>query len=127
MTQIDSGIRFPGESEEYRRERNRLLATVLFTGAILYALVGLAVMAAVSPPAIVAGAAFFLVGAVVGLINRLHREASAELAIEETRRLGRRQSHAPATIPPTFPARRTPIQPSRSRPVRATRPDASSR
>ena len=25
MTQIDSGIRFPGESEEYRRERNRLL------------------------------------------------------------------------------------------------------
>jgi predicted dithiol-disulfide oxidoreductase (DUF899 family) len=25
MTQIDAGIRFPGESEEYRRERNRLL------------------------------------------------------------------------------------------------------
>src|SRR5438067_1066408 len=25
MTEIDSGIRFPGESEEYRRERNRLL------------------------------------------------------------------------------------------------------
>jgi predicted dithiol-disulfide oxidoreductase (DUF899 family) len=25
MTQIDSGIRFPGESDEYRRERNRLL------------------------------------------------------------------------------------------------------
>jgi predicted dithiol-disulfide oxidoreductase (DUF899 family) len=25
MTHIDSGIRFPGESEEYRRERNRLL------------------------------------------------------------------------------------------------------
>ena len=25
MTLIDSGIRFPGESEEYRRERNRLL------------------------------------------------------------------------------------------------------
>ena len=25
MTDIDSGIRFPGESEEYRRERNRLL------------------------------------------------------------------------------------------------------
>ncbi|MBV9196067.1 MAG: DUF899 family protein [Solirubrobacterales bacterium] len=25
MTPIDSGIRFPGESEEYRRERNRLL------------------------------------------------------------------------------------------------------
>jgi predicted dithiol-disulfide oxidoreductase (DUF899 family) len=25
MTQVDSGIRFPGESEEYRRERNRLL------------------------------------------------------------------------------------------------------
>ncbi len=26
MTHIDPGIRFPGESEEYRRERNRLLA-----------------------------------------------------------------------------------------------------
>ena len=26
MTDIDPGIRFPGESEEYRRERNRLLA-----------------------------------------------------------------------------------------------------
>ena len=26
MTDIDSGTRFPGESEEYRRERNRLLA-----------------------------------------------------------------------------------------------------
>ncbi len=25
MTTIDPGIRFPGESEEYRRERNRLL------------------------------------------------------------------------------------------------------
>src|SRR5438309_1283645 len=25
MTEIDPGIRFPGESEEYRRERNRLL------------------------------------------------------------------------------------------------------
>src|SRR5438270_2397037 len=25
MTSIDSGLRFPGESEEYRRERNRLL------------------------------------------------------------------------------------------------------
>ncbi len=25
MTHIDPGIRFPGESEEYRRERNRLL------------------------------------------------------------------------------------------------------
>src|SRR5436305_1893610 len=25
MTQIDPGIRFPGESDEYRRERNRLL------------------------------------------------------------------------------------------------------
>ena len=25
MTDIDPGIRFPGESEEYRRERNRLL------------------------------------------------------------------------------------------------------
>ena len=25
MTQLDPGIRFPGESEEYRRERNRLL------------------------------------------------------------------------------------------------------
>jgi predicted dithiol-disulfide oxidoreductase (DUF899 family) len=25
MTPVDSGIRFPGESEEYRRERNRLL------------------------------------------------------------------------------------------------------
>jgi predicted dithiol-disulfide oxidoreductase (DUF899 family) len=25
MTELDSGVRFPGESEEYRRERNRLL------------------------------------------------------------------------------------------------------
>src|SRR4051794_41833452 len=25
MTTVDSGMRFPGESEEYRRERNRLL------------------------------------------------------------------------------------------------------
>src|SRR5438270_714419 len=25
MTPVDAGIRFPGESEEYRRERNRLL------------------------------------------------------------------------------------------------------
>ena len=25
MTEIDSSIRFPGESEDYRRERNRLL------------------------------------------------------------------------------------------------------
>ena len=25
MTDLDPGIRFPGESDEYRRERNRLL------------------------------------------------------------------------------------------------------
>jgi predicted dithiol-disulfide oxidoreductase (DUF899 family) len=35
MTQIDSGTRFPGESEEYRRERNLLLeAEVALRGAI---------------------------------------------------------------------------------------------
>src|SRR3954447_9614310 len=35
MTTVDSGMRFPGESEEYRRERNRLLeAEVVLRRAI---------------------------------------------------------------------------------------------
>jgi hypothetical protein len=65
------------------RERNRLLITVLFTDAIFFLLIGLAVIARVSQQAVTAGTAFFLIGAVVGLISRLHREALAELAIED--------------------------------------------
>jgi hypothetical protein len=74
------------------RSRTRLLATMTFTGVITYILLAFAVnlrdirqdstgLSASDP--IVAAAAFYLVGAVVGLFNRLYVESGDEAAGED--------------------------------------------
>ena len=53
------------------RSRNNLYATVLFAGLVAYLVLGLAMVYGVSRQAVVAGAAFYLVGALVGLFRQL--------------------------------------------------------
>jgi hypothetical protein len=74
------------------RSRTRLLATMTFTGVITYVLLAFAIniretrqenvgLSASDP--IVAAAAFYLVGAVVGLFNRLYVESGDDAAGED--------------------------------------------
>jgi hypothetical protein len=65
------------------RARNRLLKTVVLTECICFALAALAVVADVQAPHLTAAVAFFLVGAVVGLFNQMHMDASSETATED--------------------------------------------
>ena len=55
--------------------RRRLMQSVVFTGLTAYLVLGLAVVAGVPLVAIVSGAALYLVGALVGLLQRLHAES----------------------------------------------------
>src|SRR6266516_3899640 len=52
--------------------RNRLMMIVVITGFLAYILLSLSIVNAVEPLHIVAATIFFLVGAIVGLFNRLH-------------------------------------------------------
>jgi hypothetical protein len=63
--------------------RNRLLATFALTGMIIFALLSVAIMSGAGMPAITAATVFFLVGAAVGLGNRLRSESQAESAIAD--------------------------------------------
>lgn len=72
------------------RLRNRLLATLTLTGLVTYVLLGFAMNGRPSnAPAdplqdpILAAAAFYLVGAIVGLFNRMYGESSEDAAIED--------------------------------------------
>jgi len=65
------------------RGRNRLYATVLFTGLTTYGLLGLAVASDASTSEIVAGTAFYLVGGIVGLFKQLHSASENETITEE--------------------------------------------
>jgi hypothetical protein len=55
--------------------RRRLMQSVVFTGLTAYLVLGLAVVAAVPIVAVVSAAALYLVGALVGLLQRLHAES----------------------------------------------------
>jgi hypothetical protein len=72
------------------RTRNHLLGTITATGTTTFLLLALAI--AVSPrtgPAdpftdpIVAAAAFYLVGSIVGLFNRLYKESASDSSVED--------------------------------------------
>lgn len=67
------------------RARNRLVRALLFTGLTSYLLLVLAIrmQSEVEPPEVVAGTAFYLVGAIVGLFARLRTEARSDHAIED--------------------------------------------
>jgi hypothetical protein len=65
------------------RARNQLMRTVLVTNVVLLAIFALAIEVGAPARALVAAAVFFLVGAMMGLFNRLYLDASAETAIED--------------------------------------------
>ena len=55
--------------------RNQLLATITFTGVAVYGLLWLSIMSGAEPYTIRAAMAFYMIGATVGLFNRLYSEA----------------------------------------------------
>jgi hypothetical protein len=65
------------------RARNRLVWTMLAVGITTYLLLSLALVAAVGVPYVQAVAVFYLVGATVGLFNRLRIEAGQTSAVED--------------------------------------------
>jgi len=62
------------------RARNRLLRTILVTGIAADVLLGLVIVEHVEQSTLAAAAAFFLVGGVVGLYNRLRLEGATGVA-----------------------------------------------
>ncbi len=65
------------------RARNRLVWTMLAVGITTYLLLSLALLADVGVPYVQAVAVFYLVGAIVGLFNRLRIEAGQNSAVED--------------------------------------------
>jgi hypothetical protein len=65
------------------RARNLLYGTLIMTELFAFALLALAVIDHSPPTAIVAGVVFALVGALVGLFNRLSQQAAAGTMVED--------------------------------------------
>jgi cell division septation protein DedD len=63
--------------------RNRLLATFMLTGMIVFALLAIAIMSGAERSTIIAATVFYLVGGTAGLCNRLRSESQAEAAIPD--------------------------------------------
>lgn len=63
--------------------RNRVAATTALTGFTVYMLLGLAIIWQAPPKAIVAAAAFYIVGALIGLFNRLRIQARDTATIDD--------------------------------------------
>lgn len=63
--------------------RNRLMMIVVITGFLAYILLCLPVLNNISPDYVVAATVFFLVGAIIGLFNRLHLETQTNNAIND--------------------------------------------
>ncbi len=75
--------------------RNRLLATRILTGQIAFLLLALAIAIDAHPKHVVAVAAFYLVGAVIGLFNQLRIDAQTESAVHDYGLAAARLSHTP--------------------------------
>ncbi len=63
--------------------RNQTMSVLILTEIATFILLGVAVLGGASPPVILAAVAFFLVGASVGLFNRLYQQAHADTAVED--------------------------------------------
>jgi hypothetical protein len=77
------------------RARNQLLKTIILTALVTYQLVALAVLSGVPRPAFTSAIAYFLIGATVGLFNRLYLDASTETAVEDYGLSAARLLHTP--------------------------------
>jgi hypothetical protein len=65
------------------RTRNRLMMIVTITGFLAYILLSISIVSDVDPSNVVAATIFFLVGAIVGLFNRLHLETQINNAAND--------------------------------------------
>lgn len=65
------------------RTRNRLMMIVTITGFLAYILLSISIVSDVPPLYVVAATIFFLVGAIVGLFNRLHLETQVNSAVND--------------------------------------------
>lgn len=63
--------------------RNQTMAALILTEIAAFTLLGIGVLAPARQSAILAGVAFFLVGASVGLFNRLYHQSQADSAVED--------------------------------------------
>lgn len=63
--------------------RNRLIATMIFTGMTAYLLLAIAIIAGAKQPAITAASTFYLVGATIGLLNQLRSLSQSDTAVED--------------------------------------------
>jgi hypothetical protein len=63
--------------------RNRLVATFTLTAMIIFALLAIAIMSGAEKSMIIAATVFYLVGATVGLLDRLRSASQAESAIPD--------------------------------------------
>ena len=77
------------------RARNQLLRTIVLTALVTYQLIVLAVLAGAPRPAFTSAIAYLLIGAIVGLFNRLYLDASAETAVEDYGLAAARLLHTP--------------------------------
>ena len=72
-----------GERANLVRARNSLIWTGTFTAVAAYVLLALAILNQAPMHAIVAAAAYYLVGAAVGLFNQLRRESDGQVGDED--------------------------------------------
>jgi hypothetical protein len=77
------------------RARNHLLRTVFVTTMVSYVLLALAILAGAPTRAIFAAGCFFLIGALVGLFNRLYLDAATNSAVEDYGLTAARVLHTP--------------------------------
>jgi hypothetical protein len=71
------------------RARSQLANTVAFTGLVTYVVLALAIIMSVPRHTVLAATTFFLVGAIVGLFNRLRLDSNADSISEEDYGLAR--------------------------------------
>ncbi len=77
-----------GRREGLVRGRNRLFATVIFAGITGCVLLFVAILSDATKSALVAAAAYYLVGGVVGLVKQLQSAAAADTVTQEDYGLG---------------------------------------
>jgi hypothetical protein len=65
------------------RARNTLANTTMVTALGVYALLWLAIVGGMAPRTLLVAASFFVVGAIVGLFNRLHGEAGTDTVVDD--------------------------------------------
>jgi uncharacterized membrane protein len=67
------------------RVRNQFVCTMILTGLTLYVLLEFSILSGAPRQAIIAATAFYLVGALVGLFNRLYTESQTSKSIDDYR------------------------------------------